>query len=110
MENRVTPNLTEETFDHAIDGAGISVVAFWAPWCASCTLMDDTISELALELAGDARFYRVNADDETTLINRLGIVTLPTMVFYRDGQPIERATGPKSKTALKKLVESCNAA
>lgn len=110
MENRITPDLTEDGFDKAIEGHGISVVVFWAPWCASCSRMDDMLCELAVELAGNARFYRVNADDERELAKRFDVVTLPTMVFCQDGQAVERTTGPKTKNALKKLVESCSVA
>lgn len=111
MQNNQTalPSLTEADYARSILGPGVVLVEFFAHWCTPCEAMRATLVELASEMAGAARFYRVDADACGALSQQLGIVTLPTTLIYRDGRLIERTTGPKARHVLKALIENANA-
>jgi thioredoxin len=84
--------LTDATFSEALTRAGVTVIDFWAPWCAPCRAMAPQLGRAA-QLRPEYRFANVNVDEQPALAARFGIRSIPTLVVLRDGKPIAAETG-----------------
>ena len=82
------------------------VVDFWAPWCGPCRAMAPAFEHAASELAGNARFVKVNVDEQQALAARYGIRAIPTLVLFRDGVEIKRVSGALDAGALAQWIQS----
>lgn len=76
------------------------VVDFWAPWCGYCTKLLPVIDELAQELEGKVKFIKLNVDENRDLAQQYGVMSLPTLLFFKKGEETERVTGFLPKPAL----------
>jgi len=76
------------------------IVDFGAPWCGPCKMLDPVLEELAVEFNSKVDFYTVNVDDNQQLAMDLGIMSVPTVILFRDGQPVQRLTGFRPKRAI----------
>jgi len=76
------------------------VVDFWAAWCGPCRAMAPMFEQAASELAGKARFVKVNVDEQQTLAQRYGIRAIPTLVLFRGGEEVRRHSGAMDAGAL----------
>ena len=80
---------------------GITLVEFLAPWCGPCKMLGPVLEELEEELAPKVKIAKLNIDENEIIANQLGIRSIPTMVLYQSGQPLERIVGYKPKEVLK---------
>lgn len=78
---------------------------FWAIWCGPCKAIGPTIDELADEYDGRFRIGKVNVDEETELVKNFNIMSIPTLIAFKDGNQVERITGARSKSDLKNLID-----
>lgn len=85
-------HLTDQTFSEAV-AQGITVVDFWAPWCAPCRELAPITEILAAELKGKATFAKLNVDDFTPLSEQYDVLSMPTLVIFKDGQPVDSIVG-----------------
>jgi thioredoxin 2 len=81
------------------------VVDFWAPWCGPCRAMAPMFEQAAGELAGKARFVKVNVDEQQALASRYGIRAIPTLVLFRGGAEVKRHSGALDAGTLKRWVQ-----
>lgn len=81
------------------------VVDFWAEWCAPCRMMAPVIDELAREMADRVEFAKVNVDHSPKTASRYSIMSIPTLILFKDGKPIKQWVGFRPKAELKKLIE-----
>jgi len=93
--------LTTETFDATLANTDQPVlVDFWAEWCGPCKMMSPILDQLATEQAGRATIAKVDIDAFPDLQARFGIRAIPTLIVFKNGQPVSTITGVKSKTFL----------
>lgn len=93
--------LTTETFDATLANTDQPVlVDFWAEWCGPCKMMSPILDQLATEQAGRATIAKVNIDAFPDLQARFGIRAIPTLIIFKNGQPVNTITGVKSKGFL----------
>jgi thioredoxin 1 len=93
--------LTDSTFDEEIAGAGEPVlVDFWAEWCGPCKMIAPVLEEIAGEQAGKLRIAKLNVDDNPSAARRFDVMSIPTLIVFKDGQPAKRIVGAKPKGAL----------
>jgi thioredoxin 1 len=94
-------NLTDTTFDEIVGSAGEPlVVDFWAEWCGPCKMISPILEDLAGEQAGKVSFAKLNVDDNPDIARRFDVMSIPTLIVFKDGQPAKRLIGAKGKGQL----------
>jgi len=94
-------NLSSATFDEVIGSASEPVlVDFWAEWCGPCKMIAPILEELATEQAGKVKITKLNVDDAPDLARRFEVMSIPTLLVFRDGEVAKRIVGAKPKGAL----------
>ncbi|MBS9778693.1 MAG: thioredoxin [Campylobacteraceae bacterium] len=96
--------LNKENFD--VVKEGVALVDFWAPWCGPCRMIAPVIEQLAEEYEGKAKICKVNTEDEQDLAVEHGIRSIPTILFYKDGQVVDQLVGATSKQVLADKINS----
>ncbi len=81
------------------------MVDFWAKWCAPCLATAPVLEELANEYAGKIEFAKVDVDANGPLAAKYGITSIPTLLVFEGGQPVQQITGFKPKQELKKVLD-----
>ncbi len=81
------------------------MVDFWAQWCGPCLAAAPVLEELEKEYTGKIDFAKVNLDENGPLAAKYGVAAIPTMLVFKDGQPIQQITGYKPKKELKKVLD-----
>ena len=97
--------LTKENFSQSIEN-GVTLVDFWAPWCGPCKMQLPIVEELSGELEGQATIGKINVDEEPELASQFGVMSIPTLILFKDGQPVDKMVGLQSKEALKNKIQS----
>lgn len=94
MDNLV--EITDDNFQ-AEAGDGLVLVDFWAPWCMPCRVVGPIIEELAEEYAGAVKVGKLNVDDNLRVAQTYRVMSIPTVILFKDGQPVEQMVGAKPK-------------
>jgi thioredoxin 1 len=90
---------------------GITVVDFWAPWCGPCRMMEPILQEIAVEQAdAGVRVVKVNVDEAPKTSSDFGIRSIPTLLFFQDGEPLFEMVGMVPKPVLQRELEQLLAA
>ncbi len=97
--------LTVSTFDETV-GNGVTLVDFWAPWCGPCRMLAPVIDELANDFEGKAKICKVNTDEEQDIAVKYGIRSIPTIMFFKDGELVDQLIGASSKQSLADKINS----
>jgi thioredoxin 1 len=93
--------LSDATFDEAVAGSDTPVlVDFWAEWCGPCKMVAPTLAEIADEQRGKLTVAKLNVDDNPDIARRFEVMSIPTLLVFKDGQPAKRIVGAKGKGAL----------
>ena len=96
--------LTSENFD--VIKEGVALVDFWAPWCGPCRMIAPIIEELANDYEGKAKICKVNTDEAQDLAVRFGVRSIPTMLFFKDGELKAQLIGAQSKQIIADKLNS----
>jgi thioredoxin 1 len=81
------------------------LVDFWAPWCGPCRMIAPIVEELSGEMSG-VKFCKMNVDENQALAAKYGVMSIPTLLVFKGGQPVERLVGYMPKKDLKGRLES----
>ena len=99
-------NFTDSDFKtQVLESKEPVVVDFWAPWCAPCRIVSPTIDELGKEYEGKVKVGKMNVDENPKVAGQYGIMSIPSIVFFKNGQPIKTMIGAQSKENYKQEIE-----
>lgn len=99
--SELTIALTDATFDEEVVAASEPVlVDFWAEWCGPCKQIESVLDEIAKENEGRLRVGKVNVDDNLEIVRRFEVMSVPTLILFKDGAPQLRLVGAKGKAQL----------
>ena len=98
--------LTDATFDREVLKASMPVlIDFWAPWCGPCKIVSPVIEGLAKEYGGKVKVGKVNVDENPTTASTYGVMSIPTIFIFKDGQPVKTLVGAQGKESYKKAID-----
>ncbi len=98
---------TDDQFKAEVLESDVPVlVDFWATWCGPCRMMTPIVEELAKEYEGRAKIGKVNTEHCPNITSEYEIISIPTIIFFKDGKPVDQIIGAVSKDALVKKLDS----
>ncbi len=98
--------LNEDNFRQEVLKSEMPVlVDFWAAWCGPCKMVGPIVEELANDYAGKAKVCKLNVDDCGRIAQSYGVMSIPTLILFKDGQEVNRIVGFRPKAELAKLLE-----
>lgn len=90
-------SFTTENFDkEVINANGVVLVDFWASWCGPCRMVAPIIDQLEEEYAGKIKVGKINVDEESALASEFAVVSIPTIIIFKDGRQVEKLVGARS--------------
>jgi thioredoxin 1 len=99
--------VTDTNFEQNVLKSDVPVVVdFWAPWCGPCRAVAPILEELAGEYEGRLTIAKLNTDEEQHIAGSLGIMAIPTMIFFKGGVEVKRIQGAAPKRILKEAFDS----
>ncbi len=107
MDATKTVAVTVSTFEEQVEKSTLPVIVdFWAPWCGPCMMVGPILEEIAADNAGKVTVAKVNVDENPQLAQRFGIRGIPTMLFFKNGAPVDQMVGAGSKQMIQQKVDS----
>ena len=104
--DEMTVHFSKEGLDKALAQGGLMMVDFWADWCGPCKMLSPVIEDLAGQYEGKAVVGKVNVDDEPELAMRYGVMSIPTVIFFKDGREIDRKVGVMPAAAFTQVLDA----
>ncbi len=98
--------LDVNTFESAIKSSKVCLVDFWADWCIPCKRVAPVLEELSKEYEGKIEFFKVNVDDNPELASKYRISSIPTMVIFKEGEPVDKIVGALPKQNIKQVLDA----
>lgn len=99
--------ITTDNFQpEVLDSKRVALVDFWAEWCGPCRMVGPVVEELAAEYEGKALVSKCNVDDHGEVAAQFGIRSIPTLLFFKDGELVDRVVGAVPKSTLKQKLDS----
>src|SRR5512143_3140487 len=102
----MTEVIDQNNFERTVLQSPLPVlVDFWAPWCGPCRMISPLVEELGRQYAGRLRVAKVNTDENPMHASRLGIMGIPTLIFFKNGREVDRVVGVTPKATLASRLE-----
>jgi thioredoxin 1 len=102
--NAQTTELNEHDFAEHIR-SGVTLVDFWAPWCGPCRMQSPILDQVAAKRQGQAKVAKVNIDSAPGIAVAQGVQSIPTMIVFKDGQPVQTFVGVRAEADLLNAVD-----
>lgn len=100
MSDKIT-TLSDASFDEHVKSSDVPVlVDFWAEWCGPCKMIAPVLDEIAAEQEGKLSIGKLNIDDNLQITQRFDVMSIPTLILFKDGEPVARIVGAKGKGQL----------
>lgn len=96
--------LNDQNFEQTIS-KGVSLVDFWAAWCGPCKIQGPIVDEVADEIGGKANICKLDVDKNQRTSQKYGIQSIPTMMIFKDGKPVNKLVGVKPKGTILKALQ-----
>ena len=97
---------TDSNFEEYLNSDKPLMVDFWAEWCGPCRMIAPVIDELAVEYEGKVHIGKINVDENDDVVSRFGIRNIPTILFFKGGELVDKQVGATSKAVLKDKLEN----
>jgi thioredoxin 1 len=97
-------HITDAEFQSTV-AEGITLVDFWAPWCGPCRMIAPILDELAGELKDKARIVKINVDENPMVAGQFGVMSIPTLLLFKNGQKVDQKVGGQAKPQLKAFID-----
>ncbi len=102
----MTTKLTDDTFQKEVLESPMPVlVDFWAEWCQPCQMIGPLVEELSGEYNGKVGFGKLNVDENINVPGNYGVMSIPTLIVFKEGKPFKTMVGVQGKDTLKKAIE-----
>lgn len=92
-------------FDQDLSSGKLMMVDFWADWCGPCRMLGPVIEKLAQEYEGKVQVGKVNVDQQPELAMRYGVMSIPTVIFFKNGQELDRLVGVMPASAFTQVLD-----
>ena len=99
-------HFNSESFDKALAEGKLMMVDFWAAWCGPCRMLGPVIEDLAAKYEGKVVVGKVNVDEQQALAIRYGVMSIPTVIFLKDGKEIDRKVGVMPPAEFTKVLDA----
>jgi thioredoxin 1 len=104
--NMADLSLTDKNFQtEVVESKGAVMVDFWAPWCGPCQAVSPVIDELAKEYKGKIKIGKLNVDENSQTAGQYGVMSIPSVLFFKNGQPVKTMVGAQEKESYKQEIE-----
>ena len=98
--------ITDQNFQKEVLASDTPVlVDFWAPWCGPCKIVGPIIEELAKDLAGKVKVGKLNVDENNDTAGQFGVMSIPTIMIFKKGQPVKTMVGAQSKQNYQQALQ-----
>jgi len=97
--------LTDDSFNEFVSKYPKVVVDCWAPWCGPCRMLSPTVDAIAKDLKGEVAFGKVNTDENFQVSSKYRIMSIPTLLFFRDGQLVDKMVGAAPRAVVEQFLK-----
>ncbi|WNS74521.1 thioredoxin [Bacillus sp. DTU_2020_1000418_1_SI_GHA_SEK_038] len=96
-------NATDQTFSTET-GSGVVLADFWAPWCGPCKMIAPVLEELDTEMGDKVKIVKLDVDENQETAGKYGVMSIPTLIVFKDGEVVDKVVGFQPKEALAELL------
>jgi thioredoxin 1 len=96
-------HVTDQTFNTEIT-EGLVLVDFWAPWCGPCKMIAPVLEEIDGEMGDKVRIIKLNVDENAGTVGKFGVMSIPTLILFKDGVAVDKLIGFYPKEALTEII------